>query len=100
MITTEHVAVDIGSYPPLLPPHRLLYGPGPSMVHPRVQAALAKPIVGHLDPYFFEVVADIRRLLGYAFSTANEFNIAISGTGTSGMETAVANFVRRLGGTG
>ncbi|HTT62149.1 MAG TPA: alanine--glyoxylate aminotransferase family protein [Bryobacteraceae bacterium] len=79
--------------PPLCPPARLLLGPGPSMVAPRVYEALHQPIVGHLDPYFFEVVEDVRRLLGYAFSTANEFNIAISGTGTSGMETAVANFV-------
>ena len=63
------------------------------MVAPRVYEALRQPIVGHLDPYFFEVVEDIRKLLGYAFSTANEFNIAISGTGTSGMETAVANFI-------
>src|SRR5580693_1887780 len=63
------------------------------MVAPRVYEALGRPIVGHLDPYFFEIVEDIRRLLGYAFSTANEFNIAISGTGTSGMETAVANFI-------
>ena len=78
---------------PLRPPARLLLGPGPSMVAPRVYEALHQPIVGHLDPYFFEVAEDIRRLLGYVFSTANEFNIAISGTGTSGMETAVANFV-------
>ena len=63
------------------------------MVAPRVYEALRQPIVGHLDPYFFTVVEDVRRLLGYAFSTANEFNIAVSGTGTSGMETAVANFV-------
>jgi len=62
------------------------------MVAPRVYEALRQPIVGHLDPYFFEVVEDVRRLLGYVFSTRNEFNIAISGTGTSGMETAVANF--------
>lgn len=62
------------------------------MVAPRVYEALHQPIVGHLDPYFFEVMEDIRKLLGYAFSTSNEFNIAISGTGTSGMETAVANF--------
>src|SRR5579862_403148 len=77
---------------PLRPPARLLLGPGPSMVAPRVYEALRQPIVGHLDPYFFEVVEDVRRLLGYVFSTRNEFNIAISGTGTSGMETAVANF--------
>ena len=63
------------------------------MVAPRVYEAMRQPIVGHLDPYFFEVVEDVQKLLGYAFSTANEFNIAISGTGTSGMETAVANLV-------
>ncbi|MGA2593510.1 MAG: alanine--glyoxylate aminotransferase family protein [Bryobacteraceae bacterium] len=79
--------------PPLAPPARLLLGPGPSMVAPRVYEALRQPIVGHLDPYFFEVVEDIHKLLGYVFSTRNEFNIAISGTGTSGMETAVGNFV-------
>lgn len=62
------------------------------MVAPRVYEALHQPIVGHLDPYFFEIVEDVRRLLGYVFSTKSDFNIAVSGTGTSGMETAVANF--------
>jgi alanine-glyoxylate transaminase/serine-glyoxylate transaminase/serine-pyruvate transaminase len=62
------------------------------MVAPRVYEALAQPIVGHLDPYFFEIVEDIRSLLKLVFSTRNDFNIAISGTGSSGMETAVANF--------
>jgi alanine-glyoxylate transaminase/serine-glyoxylate transaminase/serine-pyruvate transaminase len=63
------------------------------MVAPRVYRALSQPIVGHLDPYFFEVVEDIRNLLKLVFSTANDFNIAISGTGSSGMEAAIANFV-------
>jgi len=62
------------------------------MVAPRVYQALAQPIVGHLDPYFFQIVEDIRTLLKLVFSTSNEFNIAISGTGSSGMEAAVANF--------
>jgi alanine-glyoxylate transaminase/serine-glyoxylate transaminase/serine-pyruvate transaminase len=62
------------------------------MVAPRVYQALAQPVVGHLDPFFFEVVEDIRQLLKLVFSTQNEFNIAVSGTGSSGMETAVANF--------
>jgi len=53
---------------------------------------MAQTIVGHLDPFFFEVVEQVRTLLGYAFSTGNQFNIAISGTGSSGMEAAVANF--------
>jgi alanine-glyoxylate transaminase / serine-glyoxylate transaminase / serine-pyruvate transaminase len=68
-------------------------GPGPSMVSPRVYEALAKPIVGHLDPFLFEVVEEVRTLLKPVFGTENHYTIAISGTGSSGMETAVANFV-------
>ena len=77
-------------YAPLNPPRRLLLGPGPSIVAPRVYAAMSKPLVGHLDPYFFEITEQIRSLLGYVFSTRNEFNMAMSGTGSSGMEAAVA----------
>jgi alanine-glyoxylate transaminase/serine-glyoxylate transaminase/serine-pyruvate transaminase len=72
-------------------PQRLLFGPGPSMVAPRVYEAMRQPVVGHLDPFFFQVTDEIRSLLGYAFSTSNQFNVAISGTGSSGMEAAVAN---------
>ncbi|MGA2197630.1 MAG: alanine--glyoxylate aminotransferase family protein [Bryobacteraceae bacterium] len=79
-------------YAPLQAPRRLLFGPGPSMVAPRVYQAMAQNVVGHLDPFFFEVAGEIRALLGYAFSTNNSFNIAISGTGSAGMEAAVANF--------
>jgi alanine-glyoxylate transaminase / serine-glyoxylate transaminase / serine-pyruvate transaminase len=80
------------TYPPIHPPRRLLFTPGPSMVAPRVYAAMSQPVVGPLDPFFFEVIEQIRSLLGYVFSTRNEFNIAISGTGSSGMEAAVVNF--------
>ena len=68
-------------------------GPGPSPVEPRVYEALARPVVGHLDPYLFEVFADIQAGLRTAFGTTNECTLAISGTGTSGMEAAVGNFV-------
>ena len=74
-------------------PRRLLFGPGPSLVAGRVYDAMAQPIVGHLDPYFLEVLEEARSLLGYVFSTQNSFNFPISGTGSSGMEAAVANFV-------
>src|ERR1051325_7330697 len=79
-------------YPPLQAPKRLLFGPGPSMVAPRVYAAMGQNVVGHLDPFFFQTTEEVRSLLGYAYSTANQFNIATSGTGSSGMEAAVANF--------
>ncbi|MCC6390508.1 MAG: alanine--glyoxylate aminotransferase family protein [Bryobacterales bacterium] len=81
------------SFSPLNPPRRLLFGPGPTMVEPRVYQAMTKTVVSHLDPYFFEVVEDCRKLLRAAFGTANEFTLAMSGTGSAGMQTAVANFV-------
>ena len=77
----------------LHPPTRLLFGPGPTMVEPRVTEALGKPIVGPLDPYFFEVADRTRELLRLVFGTRNETTLVIPGTGSSGMETAVANFV-------
>jgi alanine-glyoxylate transaminase/serine-glyoxylate transaminase/serine-pyruvate transaminase len=80
-------------FPALEPPHRYLFGPGPSMVHPRVYEALAKPIVGHLDPYFIQVMADVQQLLKTAFGTNDGATLVISGTGSAGMEAAVANFV-------
>lgn len=74
-------------------PRRLLLGPGPSMVHPRVLQAMATPLVGHLDPTFLSVMNDIQTLLRRVFSTTNQFTIAVSGTGSAGMEAAVVNVV-------
>jgi len=76
-----------------LPPQRLLLGPGPSQVHPRVLRALATPLVGHLDPAFLAVMNDIQTLLRNVFQTTNRFTIAVSGTGSAGMEAAVVNLV-------
>jgi alanine-glyoxylate transaminase / serine-glyoxylate transaminase / serine-pyruvate transaminase len=74
------------------PPQRLLFGPGPSQVHPRVYQAMAQPIVGHLDAYFFEISSNIQRLLRTVFGTKNELTFVISATGSGGMETAISNF--------
>jgi alanine-glyoxylate transaminase / serine-glyoxylate transaminase / serine-pyruvate transaminase len=78
--------------PSLAPPRRLLFGPGPTQVEPRVYDAMTKPVVGYLDPFFFEVVEEVRRDLRVLFGTANPLTIAVSGTGSAGMETAVSNF--------
>ncbi|MBV8818218.1 MAG: alanine--glyoxylate aminotransferase family protein, partial [Acidobacteriaceae bacterium] len=75
------------------PPKRLLFGPGPTMVEPRVYQALAQPVVGHLDPYYFEVMGRVREALRQVFGTKNELTFPVSGTGSAGMETAVGNFV-------
>ncbi|MEZ5364605.1 MAG: alanine--glyoxylate aminotransferase family protein [Bryobacterales bacterium] len=75
------------------PPPRILLGPGPSMVDPQVYLAMAAPIIGHTDPAFFGVLTDVAAMMRRTMGTQNEFTIAISGTGTSGMEAAVVNFV-------
>ncbi|NCO39868.1 MAG: alanine--glyoxylate aminotransferase [Armatimonadetes bacterium CG_4_10_14_3_um_filter_66_18] len=72
---------------------RLLMGPGPSDVHPRVLEAMARPTVGHLDPQFLGVLNDIRERLQAVFQTKNELTLAVSGTGSAGMETCVVNLI-------
>ncbi len=63
------------------------------MVDPRVYEALSKPIVGHLDPYFIQVMEDVQQLLKPGFGVNDSATLVISGTGSAGMEAAVANFV-------
>ena len=77
----------------LSPPSRLLLGPGPSMVHPRVFQALSTPLIGHLDPEFLKIMDDIQQMLRQLFRTRNPFTIPISGTGSAGMEAALVNTV-------
>jgi alanine-glyoxylate transaminase / serine-glyoxylate transaminase / serine-pyruvate transaminase len=92
MSTTESIPAH-HAVAPLQPPARYLFGPGPTMVDPRVYHALSKPIVGHLDPYFIEVMNDVQNLLKPVFGTTSGSTLVISGTGSAGMEAAVANFV-------
>jgi alanine-glyoxylate transaminase/serine-glyoxylate transaminase/serine-pyruvate transaminase len=75
------------------PPERLLLGPGPSPVHPRVLEAQARSMVGHLDPWFLEVTDQVMGMLRTVFRTTNRLTYAVSGTGSAGMETAVVNVV-------
>lgn len=79
--------------PPLTPPVRLLLGPGPSEIHPRVLAALAEPTVGHLDPYYLTLMNDMQRLLRGVFRTENQMTMAVSATGSAGMECTVVNLI-------
>jgi len=80
-------------YADLNTPERILLGPGPSMVHPRVLRAMAHPLLGHLDPQFIELMKEVQELLRYVFQTQNQVTLPISGTGSAGMEAAVANLV-------
>jgi alanine-glyoxylate transaminase/serine-glyoxylate transaminase/serine-pyruvate transaminase len=77
----------------LNPPNRILMGPGPSNVHPRVQAAMLAPVVGHLDPYFVSVMEDTVTMLRKVMRTENRLTLPVSGTGSAGMEAAFDNFL-------
>lgn len=73
-------------------PERLLLGPGPSPVSARVMDAMAAPVLSHLDPEMMAMLDDVRARLGRLFGAPDgAFCFAVSGTGTSGMEAAVAN---------
>jgi alanine-glyoxylate transaminase / serine-glyoxylate transaminase / serine-pyruvate transaminase len=71
---------------------RILLGPGPSTVSPRVLRAMAHPLVGHLDPQFIALMNEVQELLRFVFQTENRLTIPVSGTGSAGME-ALCNFV-------
>jgi alanine-glyoxylate transaminase/serine-glyoxylate transaminase/serine-pyruvate transaminase len=74
-------------------PLRKLMGPGPLDVHPRVYRALTSPVIGHMDPAYFETLDRIGEQLRKVFQTQNRLTHATPGTGTSGMEACVANLV-------
>jgi alanine-glyoxylate transaminase/serine-glyoxylate transaminase/serine-pyruvate transaminase len=73
---------------------RILLGPGPSMVPPRVLRAMATPLLGHLDPEFLGVMADEQQLLRMLFQTENPLTLAVPGTGSAGMEASLCNFIQ------
>ncbi len=75
------------------PPKRILMGPGPSDVHPRVSAAVGAPTIGHLDPAFVGLMDEIKSLLQYAFKTRNRLTIPVSAPGSAGMETCFVNLL-------
>jgi len=85
--------LPVHQFAPLHPPTRYLFGPGPSMVHPRVYEALSKPIVGHLDPFFIPLMQESQELLKPVFGAEKSSTLVISGTGSAGMEASVANFL-------
>jgi alanine-glyoxylate transaminase / serine-glyoxylate transaminase / serine-pyruvate transaminase len=87
-----------GFIPPMIagelrPAPRILLGPGPSDVHPRVLRAMSTPLVGHLDPEFIELMEETKALLRLVFQTENPLTLPISGTGSAGMEACFVNLL-------
>jgi alanine-glyoxylate transaminase/serine-glyoxylate transaminase/serine-pyruvate transaminase len=75
------------------PPQRILLGPGPSNVEPRVLQAMLAPLLGHMDPVYFSCMDEIQQLLRTVYETGNRVTFSISGTGGAGMEACLANLI-------
>lgn len=75
------------------PSTRILMGPGPSDVHPRVLKAMATPLIGHLDPEFLKIMDDIKVMAQATFQTSNELTFVVSAPGSAGMETVLINLL-------
>lgn len=80
-------------YDELIVPPRVLLGPGPSEANARVLKAMTTPMLGYLDTKFVEVMDDTVALLRQVFGTENRLTFPVSGTGTAGMEAALANII-------
>ncbi len=78
---------------PLNPPVRLLMGPGPSNPDPRVLAAMGANPVGHLDPYFVQLMDETMDALRQVYRTRNHHTLPISGTGSAGLEAIMLNLL-------
>lgn len=85
--------IDISAYGELGLPARILLGPGPSSIDPRVLRVMASPAIGYMDPAFLGLLGKVQDLLRYLFVTANRLTLPVSGTGSAAMETAIANIV-------
>ncbi len=72
---------------------RILMGPGPCNPYPEVARALARPMLGHLDPDFLALLDEVNEMLRRVWRTSNVLTFPISGTGSAGMEASFVNFV-------
>lgn len=86
-VTYEH------TLPELNPSYRLLLGPGPCNVDPRILRIASAPQLGHIDPEFFGILEETAQLLRWVFQTKNEMTLCISGSGFSGAEAVLCNLL-------
>ena len=92
-LVAGHVKVSQETLPELNPSYRLLLGPGPCNVDPRVLRLASAPQLGHLDPELFAILEETAQLLRWIFQTKNEITLCISGSGFSGAEAVLSNLL-------
>src|SRR5438270_11672969 len=87
------ISVQEDALPEINPSYRLLLGPGPCNVDPRVLRMASAPQLGHIDPEFFAMLEETASLLRQVFQTKNEMTLCVSGSGFSGAEAVLANLL-------
>src|SRR5437763_5465863 len=92
-LAAGHVKVSRETLPELNPSYRLLLGPGPCNVDPRVLRLASAPQLGHLDPELFAILEETAQLLRWIFQTKNEMTLCVSGSGFSGAEAVLSNLL-------
>src|SRR6266550_7229993 len=92
-LAAGHLKIQQDTIPELNPSYRLLLGPGPCNVDPRVLRITLSPQLGHLDPEFFAILEDTAHLLRWMFQTNNEMTLCVSGSGFSGAEAVLTNLL-------
>lgn len=75
-------------------PRRMILGPGPSSASPRVLRAMSQPIIGYLDPAFFEILEDVQSMLSRVFLTS-QTTMTVAGAGSAGMEAGLSSLLER-----
>src|SRR5579872_302699 len=88
-----HVDIHQETIPELNPSYRLLLGPGPCNVDPRILRITAAPQLGHIDPEFFGILEETAQMLRWMFQTKNEMTLCVSGSGFSGAEAVLCNLL-------
>jgi alanine-glyoxylate transaminase / serine-glyoxylate transaminase / serine-pyruvate transaminase len=84
---------DLQPVAPLMPPRRLLCGPGPTNVAPAVLEAMQRPMLGHLDPDLHDILLEVVAQLRFVYGARDGLVLPLQATGTSGMETGILNLV-------
>jgi len=75
------------------PSPRLLMGPGPVDVYPRVLRALSTPMLGQFDPEFTEYMNQTMALYRQVYRTANHWTLLVNGTARAGIEACLGALV-------
>ena len=92
-LVAGHLNIQQDTIPELNPSYRLLLGPGPCNVDPRILRIASAPQLGHIDPEFFAILEETAQMLRWLFQTKNEMTLCVSGSGFSGAEAVLCNLL-------